>query len=271
MGRPRKYSLDENYFEDIDSNDKAYVLGFIYADGSVYKTYLSIWLAIKDVAILDYIKGKLNYGGIIYNYYDKKKDKKYVGLTVSSKKIVSDLNKLGVINNKTYLSKTLPIYDEKYEKAFLRGFFDGDGSIYSSNSRKYIEYTVNFSGNKSVLTQLKGILNKYGVTSCKVRHRHSNDESCMLDIRGSKNIEKINNLFYDDYTFSLKRKKNRFNDFMLMLNTLTRRNLSDKIINEIKFLYISGIKQFNIANKMNIPKSSVRTVIQRLRKNEEIK
>lgn len=58
---------------------------------------------------------------------------------------------------------------------------------------------------------------------------------------------------------------------MLMLNTLIRRNLSNEIINEIKFLYLSGIKQINIANKINIPKSSVRTVVQRLRKNGKIK
>jgi intein/homing endonuclease len=191
MGRPRKYSLNENYFEKIDSDDKAYILGFIYADGSVYKNYLSIWLAIKDVEILDFIKEKLDYGGIIYNSYNKKKNKKYVGLTISSNKIVSDLNKFGIINNKTYQSKTLPIYNKKYEKAFLRGFFDGDGSIYSNNSRKYIEYTVNFSGNKSVLTQLKKILYKYSITSSKIRYRHNNEESCMLDIRGNKNIEKL--------------------------------------------------------------------------------
>lgn len=52
---------------------------------------------------------------------------------------------------------------------------------------------------------------------------------------------------------------------------LTKRNLSDEIINKIKLLYLSGIKQTDIADKINIPKSSVRTVVQRLRKYGEVK
>lgn len=47
MGRPRKFNLNENYFKKIDSNNKACVLGFIYADGSVNKNYLSIKLSKK--------------------------------------------------------------------------------------------------------------------------------------------------------------------------------------------------------------------------------
>lgn len=271
MGRPRKYSLNEDYFKKIDSNNKAYILGFIYADGSVYNNYLSVGLSAKDVEILNFIKSELNYGGEIYNHHKKINDKKYKILSVSSKKIVNDLIKLGVIKNKTYLSKELPFYDKKYEGAFLRGFFDGDGSIYSNNNRGILEYTAAFSGNLSVLNQVKTILSDSNISCSNIRHRHNNDESCMLEIRGNINIEKFYKLLYNNAEFYLKRKKERFDKFNLMLTSLNRRNLSDDDISEIKQLYISGMKQFEIANMKKMPKSSVRNVIQRLRKYGEIK
>jgi len=270
MGRPRKYSLNEKYFENIDSDDKAYILGFIYADGCITKNYLSFVLAGKDIEILEYIKSKISYSGPLYNFISRNRN--YVGLTVSSKKISNDLINLGIIRNKTYLSKELPLYNKKYEGAFLRGFFDGDGSIYSNSNRGYVEYTVCYSGNKSVLNQVKNILSNYKISSSNIRHRHDNDESCMLEIRGNVNIEKIYNLFYNNNSdFYLKRKKERFNNFKLMLNKLTRRNLSDEQINDIKLLYVSGMKQVEISKIKEMPKSSIRGVIQRLRKHGKVK
>lgn len=270
MGRLRRYSINENYFETIDSNNKAYILGFIYADGSVYKNYLSVWLSDKDVEILDFIKKELNYSGKIYSRYDNIKSRGYVGISISSKKIVSDLIKLGVVKNKTYHSKELPFYGKTYESAFLMGFFDGDGSIYSNDHRGYPEYTICFSGNISVLNQIKNILLNYGISSSNIRHRHNSDESCLLEIRGNKNIEKIYDVFYSNADFYLNRKKEKFNNFILNINNLKRRNLSNEVINEIKMLYLSGMAQVEISKIKKIPKSSIRTVIQRLRKHGEI-
>ena len=54
MARPRKYTLNENYFEEIDSSNKSYILGFIYADGSInkQKNSLTICLSEKDKDVL---------------------------------------------------------------------------------------------------------------------------------------------------------------------------------------------------------------------------
>jgi hypothetical protein len=257
MGRPRKYLLNENYFESINSDNKAYVLGFIYADGSVYGNYLSIRLSAKDIEILNFIKSELGYEGNIRKYVVNNNN--YVELTISSKKIVEDLIKIGIIENKTYNSKELPIFNENLKNATLRGFFDGDGSIYSNNSRGYVEYTICFSGNISVLNQIKKILEKYEISSCKIRYRYNNE-----------NIEKIYNLLYNNAQFYLKRKKERFDNFLLMLTKLSRRNLSNDVINNIESLYCLGMKQIKIANIINIPNSSVKTVIQRLRKHGKV-
>lgn len=270
MGRPRKYTLNEDFFNIINTNDKAYILGFIYADGSIYKNYLSIKLAKKDQEILEYIKLNIDYNGVIREY--NVNSKKYVDLTICSKKIVNDLIKHGILYNKTYLSENLPLVEEKYIKSLLLGIFDGDGSIYRNirNGGLY-EYTVNFSNNKSVLNHIKKILLKWNISSSNIRRRYDNDFSCMLDIRGNLNIEKIKDLLYNESNFYLKRKKNRFNDFTSSLNLLKRRYLSEIVVNNIKNHYLNDLKQIEISKIEKIPYSTVRTVIQRLRKNGKIK
>jgi intein-encoded DNA endonuclease-like protein len=260
MGRNRKYALNENYFNVIDSKNKAYLIGFIYADGGVYNRYLSFNLSKKDIEILDFIASELNYSGKIH----KNRQNAYISLTVCSKKIVDDLNKYGIIENKTYRSKQLPLVPEKYINEMIRGFFDGDGSIYKDKKRK--EYTVNFSSNRHVLNQLKNILSTQKISSCKIRRRYlDNDISCMLDIRGDNNIEKVLWFLYTKNCFCLKRKKKRFDNFLL---NRSRRIFLDK--EKIKKLYMLGMKQKDIYKKENLSYSSVRSVIQRLRKNKEI-
>lgn len=261
MGRKRKYSLNENYFDVIDTRNKAYILGFIYADGSVYNNYFSIIVNQKDKSVLDFIKQELNYGGPLYVR------EQYVRLHFSSKKIFNSLNHLGIVQNKTYVTKKLPKVSCEFFPNFLLGFFDGDGSIYKSGNKEY-DYTINFSNNLEVLNEIKKILLNINISSSKVRYRHDNEISCMLDIRGSKNIEKVFNYFYmnpPDYFF--KRKKTHFDNFRTSLNNMIKRHFSEKTIDEIKKLYNSGIGQKKISNKLGIKHSSVRCVIQRLRKN----
>ena len=74
MGRPRIYTLDENYFDSIDNPNKAYIIGFIYADGSINlkRNLLTICISEKDLEILEFIKKELNYSGIISSKKIKK-------------------------------------------------------------------------------------------------------------------------------------------------------------------------------------------------------
>jgi hypothetical protein len=265
MGRKRIYSLNENYFNEMNTINKNYILGFIYADGSIYKNYLSITVQICDISVLEFIKKELNYNGPIYV------KPTYCTLTISSKKLINNLISLGIIQNKTYESKTLPLFDVKYFPQFLLGFFDGDGSIYKSSKINLYEYTVNFTSNSSILSEIKTSLKEYLISSSNIRKRYSNEISCMLDIKGSINLEKIYTLFYSnppEYFF--KRKHNKFIEFKDSLKTMNKRNFKNETVLEIKQMYLNNIKQSEISKKLNLKASSVRCVIQRLRKNKEI-
>lgn len=171
---------------------------------------------------MEFIKKEIEYGGGIREYYIN--NRSYVDLTICSKTIISDLINLGIIQNKTYWSMSLPNY-LGFEKSFILGFFDGNGSVYRTNKRGFDEYTVNFIGNHSVLNELKGILLKYDISSSKIRKRYDNEISCMLDIRGNVNIEKFYYSFINNKGFSIKRKKEIFDDFIMNINSLKKKEI----------------------------------------------
>lgn len=152
MGLSKNRKFDKSYFNAINSSEKAYWLGFLYADGyiiynSKLATYeLGIELNSKD----DYILKKLseNLGGV-HNVEYKHSKKSFNGydyetdscvLRVYSKQICDDLISLNVVPNKTN-SNLFPICDN-YFFDFLRGFLDGDGCIYVDH-RNHI--MVNFT------------------------------------------------------------------------------------------------------------------------------
>lgn len=114
-------------FERIDTEDKAYWLGFLYADGYVglETNHIEIALASKDVNHIKKFAEFINYGGKIL------KDDIRARISFRDKKMHSDLIKLGCTPKKSLI---LHFPDEaqvpKYlVKHFVRGFVDGDGYI----------------------------------------------------------------------------------------------------------------------------------------------
>jgi hypothetical protein len=269
MGRPKIYSIDENYFKIIDTFEKAYILGFLYADGNVGLTNSCIRCSIskEDVEILSFIKREVQYSGPIR--YSESSGHQYCHLAFNSSSIKKDLIDLGIIPNKTYKSCSLPKCPDHLFNCMMLGFFDGDGSIWriNSNHQNCSEYCVNFSNNENVLLEIKQWLLNNQITSCNIRFRRGidNKNSCMLDVKGSVNIEKLFKLMYGDCKFSLSRKKSRFIDFMDHCQRITRKFKPDSKL-EILRLYEQGISQCEIAKILKIPPSSVRGVVQRGRR-----
>lgn len=148
----RKYNVNHNFFEIINSEKKAYWLGFLFADGCIRKTksgsQVVLKLSTKDENHLLRFKSDLNSEHKIFYHKNKTKTKKGFDswsnnclIRINSNELVENLIKQGCYPAKTFKIDKPPI-DEKYYKHFLRGFYDGDGNFFYSEKTKASVVTI---------------------------------------------------------------------------------------------------------------------------------
>lgn len=197
----RKFFFNENFFEKIDSEEKAYWLGFIYADGSVnHKTYsLEIELASIDKGHLQKLAFIIGYDGEI----TKTRQGKACRIRLHSRKLASDLKSLGIIRNKTN-RLVEPVLEESLRKHFWRGVFDGDGWFglsdrkcvgFASMSKAFSEAFKHFVESKSELSKAKVLSRKQ--KSGKIMYQ--------IVFEGTKQIDSVKHFYFDAQVF-LERK-----------------------------------------------------------------
>lgn len=140
-GNYRSYSLNENYFNEIDTPEKAIILGFIYADGYVSEkhNYIKIQLQYRDEHILEQIKKAVNSNKPFY--YRILNNKKYSSLILTSKKLVQNLVKFGCMQNKSFKIRWPRNINKEFLPDFLYGYWLGDG--WSTHQYKSIRPELN--------------------------------------------------------------------------------------------------------------------------------
>ena len=160
-GGQRQFSFNEDFFK-VWSQDMAYVLGFWFADGNIkQRIRFSIYQHNKDKCLMKNILRKM--GTTAYLYKDKRHNHCYI--SISSKTIYNDILALGGMPAKS-LAVKFPKIPEKYIGSFLRGNFDGDGSIYYDKCNK--KYFACFCcGSVSFITGIKDVFDKIGIP-CKI-------------------------------------------------------------------------------------------------------
>lgn len=115
--------------------------------------------------------------------------------SINDKQLHQDLETLGIIPNKTYEGLSFPDIPQEFYPDFIRGYFDGDGSIsYSPRGNKYILCWV---GNKDILTSFKKILGKENIT---LSQNIKSKITYGLKIGGIKDVERILHYMYDTST-----------------------------------------------------------------------
>lgn len=210
-GNCRKYFFKETYFDIIDTEEKAYFLGFLYADGNNYSPTGCIQLKIQenDVEILNRFSTILsNNEKLPIRRVKRKEGKDQVCLKLSSKYMSSILYNKGLIDAKS-LILTFPdtsIVPEELQSHFIRGYFDGDGCI------NIYKTTGNFTitGTKEFLITLQDILIKelkLNKTKFTITKNINN-----LVYGGNRQIVKIREWLYKDATIYLERKYKKFQD-----------------------------------------------------------
>lgn len=206
--KKRKYYVNDSFFSEQNS-DMAYLLGFLMADGNVSKrdNRVQIVLAAQDKEFLDKIYTKIG-GSQVKEFISN--NKPAVRWECFSAQIKKDLISYNVIPNKTGFAKIPKKLDEKYYPDFIRGFFDGDGSVYEDNA-----IGLNFtSHNTEILQNILDVFEKLGVppvTLYEYRYRRGN---YYIRYR-TKAAIKIYDIFYrDPGCFKLPRKYIKFSEII---------------------------------------------------------
>lgn len=138
--RKNRIPRDSNYFETIDSRDKAYWLGIMYSDGCVCKRKegeYSISLEMVDKEHVEKFKNALNSGHKICTIRHKEYEnaKLSYSIHIYDKKMAIDLINLGCVPRKSTCLSSIPNIPQEFIYDFIRGFVDGDGCLCYDQSR----------------------------------------------------------------------------------------------------------------------------------------
>lgn len=192
-------SFNESFFDVIDSESKAYFLGFLMADGCIVESHNRVQVKIhsKDVEIIDKwheaIKSnhKPNYcaGGFVQSSH-------------TSKKMAAALIRFGCTPRKS-LTLQFPTIQDHLIHHFVRGYFDGDGCADICNKKqKTPQLRLSFIGTDSFLTTLQGVIG----TNNKLQPTGNNKVARRLEIKGNKKASKLSEWLYKDASIFLRRK-----------------------------------------------------------------
>ena len=195
------YKINHKFFEEWNPNS-AYIIGFFAADGCVEPNLnrISCELSIKDYDHLFNIKNIMN----SENPICLKKTRNSCSLYIHNKKMVNDIINKGIIPNKTTRIK-LPNVPDQYINDFIRGYIDGDGSIwYNGNSIK-----LQILGNINFIQEIcNKISSLYNINGHIYEHNKSTGtKNCYrLIYNGKKANFLLDNIYYPN-CFALIRKQ----------------------------------------------------------------
>lgn len=195
------------YFDNIDTHEKAYLLGFLYADGYISKTSygVSIGIALKleDQYIVEYIKKVWQVSNKIGIYKNSAK------LQVTDQHLYKCLRQLGIQENKSIKDFNIPSISKELLNSFILGYFDGDGCI---TIKKTGYSVVSFCCNSRLfLESIKKILEDNEIKCRPISiSKRKNNPLYILYLSKRENQIKFMNFVYKDSPIFLKRKHNKF-------------------------------------------------------------
>lgn len=223
----RTISVNHSYFNEIDTPEKAYWLGFILADGSIKKlNQICVALQREDRGHLERLRDALSPDSNISDYEANNNvtGKRYPTstLSVTSKQMIDDLANHGVVSNKTKVEQPKLDLSDDLIRHYIRGFFDGDGwiSIYDRRPQdrcKNPKTEVGFGSSEDMcefisqhFSKVLGINYKEPKKGCIYRIRYN----------GNKDIAKIIQYLYNDTELYLPRKKETVDRFCRLYPSL---------------------------------------------------
>lgn len=198
-----KYEANYNFFDDIDTEEKAYWLGFLSADGTFVRNEISLRLAARDHGHLEKYKKSLGSTHPISNYDAKAKGKLYpcVRVVLISDHLQNKMGrKYGIITKRDRIRTAVYDIPENLHVHFWRGMFDGDGSISSIECANEVSFVCVAIATHGFASFVQHCITVYmSVTR--------NRNSFRFRLCAKDEIAQFLHLLYDDATIFLDRKK----------------------------------------------------------------
>lgn len=221
--KKRKFFFNENFFNTIDSQEKAQILGLIYSDGCLNKnSNCSIFLHYKDKEYLEKIKNIINYKGELTlrdGRFSKKPNGKMgwsdaqYGLSLHSVKMYKDLINIGLCNRKSWANLGIPNILDKFKKSFILGILEGDGSIniskpWNGDGRKRVigKIRINFTGNYNMMLDISKFIEQELQIVTKIERKNSSEFCYSINYSRVNDVLKLIKWLYNDASFYMERK-----------------------------------------------------------------
>lgn len=221
--RYRKTCIKLRYnFESISNETEAYIVGLLLADGYVGESQIGIKLKKSDKNLLLKIK----------NYFSEEiklqECSTSFGFVISSKIACQNAINIGLSRNKTQKELYIPNMNEEFLSHFVRGYFDGDGSIFKC-SNKFLKLNI-CSPTINILLEIQKIFKANNIYSCINEEQRigktlaiptgtcvSKMNMYRLFVRKKEDLKILYSYFYDNAELFLQRKKDVFDNNKDML------------------------------------------------------
>ena len=200
----RQYRVDESFFDVIDTEEKAYWLGFITADGMVKGYEIVIILKASDAEHLRKFLVSLNSDYQLFFRKTQRNGKTHeqVSIRMNCKRLAEALKNLGVTENKSITAAPCLQVPQHLTRHYWRGLVDGDGSItVNKPNTKY--YVISLVGTEAIVSGFQEFISQFIQSEAKVR---PNGNIFQIVYGGRRQVSTIVKVLYGDAKVYLDRK-----------------------------------------------------------------
>lgn len=202
-------SVNQHYFDSITTEQQAYWLGYLRADGYVARQ--KPWVVIVNSTDHEHMQLLADHLGYTGKLKYPKKTGGFEGSTQQARLEICRKHMCQVIAPLKY-TNDLPNLSHELLRHWMRGYFDGDGSIFyaknSSKGKSYSYLNAQIIGEIKLIQQMQELLLSQGI-QCRIKKTKS-DHMKYLCIHGGNNIRKLHAYLYNDSTVSLERKAKKW-------------------------------------------------------------
>jgi len=190
---PQSYlDINDSFFSNW-SSEMAYVLGLIITDGCLSRSG-TVSLCINDKDLLEKVRNLIGAAHAV-KYYGYQKG--LYSFSFSRQKICADLNRLGIYSNKS-LNVRFPEVPDAFLLNFIRGIFDGDGSVFFEKRSPKLPLRASFvSGSKSFIEALESKLRGLGMPKRNIYQQKTKNAISYMIRYAHEDSVRLFNLIYD--------------------------------------------------------------------------